>query len=84
MNQVPYVVYNSSTGEIIRHGHCIDADVPIQAQFGEAVIQCEFKHGSVANGVLVPLNATQLEAKESAYRQALIANHRAMRKQKLN
>jgi len=84
MSHISYVVYNSGTGEIIRHGHCVDSDLSIQAQSGEAVIQGEYQPGTVVDGVLVPLNATQIADRDAAYRQASIANHRAMRKQTLN
>ena len=65
-----FIVHNTTTGEILRHGRCHDNDVSLQAGPGETVLPIAYQPGTVVNGVLVPLSAEALEAQTKAERKA--------------
>jgi hypothetical protein len=69
-----FVVHNTTTGEIIRHGRCAAADVSLQVQGpNETVSPVTYQPGSVVNGVLVPLSAEDAESQKRAERKAHFA-----------
>jgi hypothetical protein len=79
-----FIVYNTSTGEIIRHGTCQDCDLSLQAQAGETHLPVAYQPGTVVNGAIVPTDPAVLEAAKHTERRALIAGILAQRKAGLN
>jgi hypothetical protein len=80
--QIEFIAYNTTTGEIIRHGKCMDNDLAIQAGVGESVLQGTYQPGTIVNGVWQPLTTIEMAENDAAVRQRLKARHLALKAQR--